>query len=80
VTNSNELLSDELLLLVQQTAQAQHRQPAEVIADAVRGYVERQEWQRFVESNERRARAKGIVPEDVDRLISEVRRENASGL
>jgi metal-responsive CopG/Arc/MetJ family transcriptional regulator len=70
------LLSDELLHQVEAMARAQNRQPAEVIADAVRKYLEEQSWAQFVENNENRARARGIGEQDVDRLISEVRREN----
>ena len=76
MTDSRGWLSDELLLQVEETARAQNRQPAEVVADAVRSYLEGQSWKRFAEENERRARARGISEGDVDRLISEVRREN----
>jgi metal-responsive CopG/Arc/MetJ family transcriptional regulator len=38
------LLSDELLHQVEAMARAQNRQPAEVIADAVRKYLEEQSW------------------------------------
>jgi hypothetical protein len=63
--------------MVKQTARAQNREPAEVVEDAVRKYLEEQSWIRFVQQNERRARANGIGEEDVERLISEVRRENS---
>jgi hypothetical protein len=43
----------------------------------VREHLDRQTWAQFVERNERWARTKGIGEDDVERLISEVRRENA---
>jgi predicted transcriptional regulator len=76
MTDTKALLSDELLHQVEDLARAQNRQPAEVVADAVAKYLEEQSWGKYVESNELRARAKGIGEDDVDRLISEVRREN----
>jgi predicted transcriptional regulator len=77
VTDAKAFLPDELLQQVEETARAQNRQPAEVLEDAVREYLDRQTWAQFVERNERRAWTKGIGEDDVERLISEVRRENA---
>jgi predicted transcriptional regulator len=77
VTDAKAFLPDELLRQVEETARAQNRQPAEVLEDAVRQYLDRQTWAQFVERNERRARTKGIGEDDVERLISEVRCENA---
>ena len=73
----SRLLSDDLLHEVEKTARANNRRPAEVVADAVRKYLKEQSWVEFVERNEREAREKGITEDDVDRLISDVRRENA---
>jgi predicted transcriptional regulator len=70
------LLSDELLYRVEKTARVQNRLPAQVVADAVAKYLEEQSWRQYVERNELRAPAKGIVEDGVDRLIHEVRREN----
>jgi predicted transcriptional regulator len=77
VTDAKAFLPDELLRQVEETARAQNRQPAEVLEDAVREYLDRQTWAQFAERNERRARTKGIGEDDVERLISEVRCENA---
>jgi predicted transcriptional regulator len=77
LANGKALLWDELLHKVEETARAQNRQPEEVVAEAVNKYLEDQGWARFVERNEARAQRKGIREEDVDRLIAEVRRENA---
>jgi len=76
MTDTKGLLSDELLHQVEETALAQNREPAEVVTEAVAKYLEEQSLRQYVERNEIRARAKGIGEDDVDRLISEVRREN----
>jgi metal-responsive CopG/Arc/MetJ family transcriptional regulator len=76
MANGKELLSDELFHQVEEAARAQNREPSELVSDAVRKYLDDQTWVQFVERNERRARKAGIGEEDVDRLISEVRREN----
>lgn len=75
--DNSPLLTEELLHKVEETARAQNRQPADVVADAVRKYLEELNWVQFVERNEKRARTNGIGEEDVERLIAEVRRENA---
>jgi len=77
MANGKTLLSDELLHRVEETARIQNREPEEVVADAVSKYLDEQGWVQFVERNEARARKMGIGEEDVDRLISDVRRENA---
>jgi predicted transcriptional regulator len=77
MANGKALLSDELLHKVEETARAQNRQPEDVVSEAVSKYLEEQSWVEYVERNEVRARRKGIGEEDVERLIGDVRRENA---
>ena len=72
----NISLPEPLLAEIQSTAQAEHRTADEVVADAVRVYLEKQSWTQFVERNERRAKGMGITENDVDRLITEYRAEN----
>jgi metal-responsive CopG/Arc/MetJ family transcriptional regulator len=72
----NISLPEPLLAEIQSAAQAEHRSADEVVADAVRVYLEKQSWVQFVERNERRAREMGITEDDVDRLIAEYRTEN----
>jgi metal-responsive CopG/Arc/MetJ family transcriptional regulator len=72
----NISLPEPLLAEIQSTAQAEHRTADEVVADAVRVYLERQSWAQFVERNARRAKGMGITENDVDRLITEYRTEN----
>jgi metal-responsive CopG/Arc/MetJ family transcriptional regulator len=76
MANGKELISEELLHQVEEAARAQNRDPSELVADAVRKYLDDQSWVQFVERNEARARKAGIGEEDVDKLFSEVRREN----
>jgi metal-responsive CopG/Arc/MetJ family transcriptional regulator len=72
----NISLPEPLLAEIQSAAQAEHRSADEVVADAVRVYLEKQSWVQFVERNERRAKEMGITEDDVDRLITEYRAEN----
>ena len=72
----NISLPESLLAEIQSAAQAEHRSADEVVADAVRVYLEKQSWVQFVERNARRAKEMGITEDDVDRLITEYRAEN----
>jgi len=75
-TEPTPLINDDLLDQVQETARQQNRQPAELVSEALRKYLDEQSWIKFVNQNEADALGKGITEEDVDRLISEVRAEN----
>ena len=57
-------------------AHEENRSAEDVVKNAIERYLEERGWQKFVENNEGRARAKGIGEGDVERLISEARREN----
>jgi putative PIN family toxin of toxin-antitoxin system len=72
----NISLPEPLLAEIRNAARAEHRSADEVVADAVRVYLEKQSWGQFVERNERRAKEMGITEDDVDRLITEYRAEN----
>jgi hypothetical protein len=61
--------------LVEEAARS-NREPSDLVCDAVRRYLDDQSWVQFVERNEARARKAGISEGDVDRLISEARREH----
>ena len=43
--------------------------------DALRRYIDDAEWRRLLDYGEQRARALGIGPEDVERLVDEYRAE-----
>lgn len=70
------LLLGDLLHQVEETARAQHREPAELVQEAVREYLDKLSWVQYVERNGRKARAMGLTEEDVPRMVSEVHREN----
>ena len=76
MTDGRPLLSDELLLQVQETARAQNRQPEDVVSEALSRYLDDQKWESLVTAGERRAKENGLTEADVPRLIEEVRREN----
>jgi predicted transcriptional regulator len=76
MTDAKQLLSDDLVRQIEETARAQNRRPAEVLEEAVKQYLEKQSWVEFVKRNEERARQMGITENDVPRLVEEVRREN----
>ncbi len=71
-----QLLSDELIERVKETAAAQHREPAQVVEEAVCKYLASQRLQRFAEKMQAKASALGIKEEDIPGLVKEVRREN----
>jgi metal-responsive CopG/Arc/MetJ family transcriptional regulator len=75
----NVKVPDSLLAEVERAAHAENRSADEVVKVALERYLEERGWQRFVENNDRRARAKGIGEDDVERLIADVRRENERG-
>ncbi len=79
MTDAKQLLSDELLRQIEETASAQNRKPSEVLEDAVRNYLEEQSWQALVGKAEERNRVKGRTEEDVTGLVSEARRESKYG-
>jgi metal-responsive CopG/Arc/MetJ family transcriptional regulator len=73
---NNISLPEPLLAEIESAAQAEHRTADEVAADAIRQYLEKQSWVKFVERNERRAKDMGITEDDVNRLVKEYRTEN----
>ena len=75
----NVKVPDSLLAEVERAAHAENRSADDVVKVAIERYLEERGWQRFVENNDRRARAKGIREDDVERLIADVRRENEPG-
>jgi predicted transcriptional regulator len=76
MTDSKKWLSSILIERIEEAARMQNRKPAEVLADAVEQYLEKESWAEFVRRNERRAATLGLTEEDVPRLVEEVRREN----
>ena len=75
MTDSKPILSDELIETVTQLALQQHRQPADVLQDAVRQYAASHRLERVAEKIAKHAQAKGIREEDIPELVRRVRRE-----
>ncbi len=75
MTDGKQILSDELMEQVAQLAHQQHRQPAEVLQDAIQQYAATYRLERFSEKMARRAQEKGIREEDIPDLVRQVRRE-----
>ena len=69
-------LPEDLQLKIDEIAREQHREPAEVLEEAVRRYVGIQALERLSPKLEKRAREKGIREEDIPGLVKETRREN----
>lgn len=71
-------LPPEMAAQVEKVMQAEGRTRSELLREALRRYLqERQEWQRLLRYGQRRARELGITPDDVERLVDEVRSEKA---
>jgi predicted transcriptional regulator len=77
MTDPKTMLSDEAQQQIDQLARDQHREPAEVLEEAVRRYAAACRLERFADKMGPRAREKGIREEDVPGLVEQVRRENA---
>ena len=75
MTDGKQVLSDELMEMVTQLAHQQHRQPAEVLQDAVRQYAATYRLEQFSDKMAKRAQEKGIREEDIPELVHRVRRE-----
>ncbi|MYA19020.1 MAG: ribbon-helix-helix protein, CopG family [Chloroflexi bacterium] len=68
-------LPPEMAERVDQLVEQEGRSRSELLREALRRYIDDCEWQRLLEYGERRARALGIGPEDVERLVDEYRAE-----
>lgn len=73
---TNLPLSGELARQLEDAARAQHKEPAELLEEAVKQYLEDRSWMKLMEYGQERAKARGIKTEDdIDRLIAESRSE-----
>ncbi len=68
-------ISDELLAELQSKAALEGKSVNELAEVAFRQYLEKDQWQRLVESKRAAARIRGLKEADVPRLVDEVRRE-----
>jgi hypothetical protein len=72
------LISEALLGEIQETARAQHRQPAEVLEEAWKYYAGELSWGELIANGRENATKLGIEEADIDRLIAEYRAEKHS--
>jgi metal-responsive CopG/Arc/MetJ family transcriptional regulator len=75
---NNISLPEPLLAEIKSAAQAEHRSVDEVLADAVKRYLEERSWTKLLGYGAERAKALGVKESDVDQLIAEVRAEQRS--
>ena len=68
-------LSENLQQELEKTALAQGRSVAEVLAEAVSGYLHERSWQALIESGRKRSKDLGLTEDEVPRLIAESRAE-----
>jgi metal-responsive CopG/Arc/MetJ family transcriptional regulator len=75
-TGNSISLPEELLAGIRSAADAERRSIDDVLADAVRRYLEDRSWTRLFEYGAERANATGLRESDIDRLIAESRAEH----
>lgn len=69
-------LSGELARHLEEAARAQRKEPAAMLEEAVKQYLEDRSWMKLMGYGQERAKALGITTEeDIDRLIAESRSE-----
>ena len=68
----------DLMVQVESLAQEQGRPAADLIAEAVKKYIDDRRWNDILSSARQRARSMGLTEDDVPRLIAEYRAEQAS--
>jgi metal-responsive CopG/Arc/MetJ family transcriptional regulator len=66
-------LPDELSQSTDDLAAAQGRTRSEVVRDALRSYLWRERWRETTRRARAAAEREGVGPEDVERLVDEVR-------
>jgi Arc/MetJ-type ribon-helix-helix transcriptional regulator len=75
-TGNSISLPEELLAGIRSAADAERRSVDDVLADAVRRYLEDRSWTRLFEYGAERANASALRESDIDRLIAESRAEH----
>jgi predicted transcriptional regulator len=79
MTTPKTLLSDESRQQIEQLAREQHREPSEVLEEAVRRYAAECRLDRLQGKLGARAKKLGIRENDVPELVQQVREENKRG-
>ncbi len=70
-------LPPEMAEQVKQVMAEEDRTMSSLIREALRLYMDDHEWRSLVRYGQRRAREQGIAPEDVERLVEELRAKQA---
>ncbi len=71
------MTSPEMAEQVKQVMAEEDRTMSSLIREALRLYMDDREWRSLVRYGQRRAREQGIAPEDVERLVEELRAKQA---
>ena len=66
-------LPPEMAEQVREVMAEEDRTMSQLIREALRLYMDDREWRSLVRYGQRRAREQGIAPEDVERLVDELR-------
>ena len=79
MSNRTEIppLPPELMAAVEEEARAQARPVGDLLADAVRKYLEDRSWHKTIVSARERSKSMGLTEVDVGRLIAESRSEQS---
>jgi hypothetical protein len=70
-------LPPELMAAVEEEARAQARPVGDLLADAVRKYLEDRSWHKVIVSARERSKSMGLTEVDVHRLIAKSRSEQS---
>jgi hypothetical protein len=68
-------LPPTLVAEIQAAADEEHREPGDVVREALERYMEDREWDKIFAYGAARAKALGLTEDDVPRLIAESRQE-----
>jgi hypothetical protein len=70
-------LPPKLMAAFEEEARAQARPVGDLLADAVRKYLEDRSWHKVIVSARERSKSMGLTEVDVDRLIAKSRSEQS---
>jgi hypothetical protein len=73
------LVPPGLLPEIQAAAEEEHREPGELVRDALERYLREKRWKKLFAYGEQRAKELGLTEADIPRLIAEVREEKRQG-
>jgi len=76
ITNTITLsLPPEMTKKIEKLMKEEQRTRSELLREALRRYIEEQEWKKIYRYGEMKTRKLGIKEEDVEKLVNEARRE-----